>query len=1265
MEKSSLTAEALLKIYGSDEKKLLTEHPSLENLYAFSNQREGAIEWIDFQRGRKVLVINDRFGAVVGSLLKKGLDVTVIDKKQENLDFISERYDVSEEQLHFFKGSIAGFSKNTQFDYIILFGNVHGEGECVTEPSTFRSVNRLLADNGKFIFCVDNRFGIQFLAGTQSNEEQLSKFEIRQLMKSAGMNEMHFYYPIYDYRLPFSIYSDDCLPKKGEISRYLPAYNYPKYLNVDIATKFAQSGDTGDFVNMVNSFIVIGGKPERAIFVKYNRTRQDALRIKTVIERDEHGKLSVVKAALDEAGKKHILSFEDKYERLSKEETRVSYLKADISADGMSARFPFIMGETFTTLLGREIKDGEVPVDKINEALNWINGKSGTANHDAIFDNFIIAKNGLVGIDYEWVEDKTLERKYTCYRALHAFFESFKHRLYLRKEWEFMKLFDISIDEMKRFEKEEQEFQSKVHGDNQKIYLDNYIVEPKTDKLMNHLVRERNIAIGQMEGIKKIVKERDTTIRKMTEVKRLTDNHVTNLEAIIENLRAENVELSKLVNYYGNHLSLMTRVKRKLHKKIDEKYPEGSEGRKKLKYRKLAFTHPGQYLKLKLTKKGRNLIEGDFKVGEDYTKYGKLQFAVEENPKVSIIIPVYNQIHYTYACLASILENTKDVTYEVIIADDVSTDATKELDRFVEGIVISRNETNQGFLKNCNQAAKKAKGQYIMFLNNDTKVHPRWLSSLVELIESDESIGMVGSKLVYPTGQLQEAGGIIWSDGSGWNYGRLQDPDDCEYNYVKDVDYISGAAILLSYHLWKQIGGFDERFAPAYCEDSDLAFEVRKAGYRVCYQPASVVTHFEGISNGTDVNGSGLKRYQVENSIKLKEKWAKEFALQYENIGTPDPFRARERSKGKKIILFVDHYVPTYDKDAGSKTTFQYLKMLVKKGYIVKFLGDNFAHEEPYTSTLEQMGIEVLYGSKMAGDIWGWIERHQHDLHLVYLNRPHIATKYIDFIKEHTDLKVVYYGHDLHFLREYREYQLTGDPKLLESSEYWKSIEFMLMEKADMSYYPSEVEVECIHDIDPEIKVKAITAYVYDEFIDHCDKNYEENEGLLFVGGFAHPPNADAVLWFVNEIFPLIREKLKVNFYIVGSKASDEIKALHNPEQGIIFKGFVTDEELENLYQKNRLVVVPLRYGAGVKGKVIEALHNGSAIVTTSTGAEGIPYAQRIMEVVDDPEEFANTVVSLYQDIRHLQKMSQTALDYIKEQNSVDAAWSVISEEFE
>lgn len=296
-------------------------------------------------------------------------------------------------------------------------------------------------------------------------------------------------------------------------------------------------------------------------------------------------------------------------------------------------------------------------------------------------------------------------------------------------------------------------------------------------------------------------------------------------------------------------------------------------------------------------------------------QYNKLIFDVVVDPQVSIIIPVYNQWNYTYSCLASILQHTTDVSYEIIIADDMSTDETVNIVEYVENIIVVRDGMNRGFLLNCNNAAEHARGKYIFFLNNDTNVQTEWLSSLVKLAESDQKIGMVGSKLVYPDGRLQEAGGIIWNDASGWNYGRLDDPEKSEYNYVKEVDYISGAAILVRSKIWRELSGFDERYVPAYFEDSDLAFEVRRLGYKVVLQPKSIVVHFEGISHGTDTN-SGIKSYQVKNKEKFLEKWNVELNTDH-FLNAEHVFWARDRSASRKTIVVVDHYVPHYDKDAG------------------------------------------------------------------------------------------------------------------------------------------------------------------------------------------------------------------------------------------------------------------------------------------------------------------------------------------------------------
>lgn len=622
------------------------------------------------------------------------------------------------------------------------------------------------------------------------------------------------------------------------------------------------------------------------------------------------------------------------------------------------------------------------------------------------------------------------------------------------------------------------------------------------------------------------------------------------------------------------------------------------------------------------------------------------ELPVFESVTVSIIIPVHNKFDYTKRCIYSILKHSGTVTYEVIVADDASSDETLHIQELIKNTRINRNVPGLGFLKNCNAAAKLAKGEFVLLLNNDTVVQPGWLQPLVDLMNKDASIGMVGSKLVYPEGFLQEAGGIVWSDASGWNYGRMGFPDAPEYNYVKEVDYISGASIMLRTVLWNKLGGFDERYTPAYYEDSDLAFQIREQGLKVVYQPLSVVVHFEGISHGTDIT-TGIKEYQVKNKDTFYQKW-KDVLANNHSPNEQHLFSARDRSQFKKTILVIDHYVPEYDQDAGSKSTFQYLKLFVEMGLNVKFIGDNFMRKEPYTQTLQQMGIEVLYGFEYASNWQQWVCNNAARIDYCLINRPHIAEKYIDFIKTNTRARVIFYGHDLHFLREERQYAVAPQKGLLKSAADWKKRELTLFHKSDVVVYPSPMEVKLIKEIDDTINVHRIQMNIYEKNSSGKRTTYnDDSRDLLFVGGFNHPPNADAVLWFANEILPTVLKSIPdCKFIVVGSKVPKEIASLAS--EHIIIKGFVSDEELEQLYDACRIVVAPLRYGAGIKGKIIEAIYHRKAVVTTNVGAEGLDISGGQIVVADEASVFANTLISLYNNKQQLTNMFNEAPVFIQ-----------------
>ena len=636
----------------------------------------------------------------------------------------------------------------------------------------------------------------------------------------------------------------------------------------------------------------------------------------------------------------------------------------------------------------------------------------------------------------------------------------------------------------------------------------------------------------------------------------------------------------------------------------------------------------------------------------DYIKLSAPQWAA---PTVSIVIPVYNQFDYTYLCIKSILENSGTVKYEIIIADDCSSDLTTQIEDIISGLVVIHNKENLRFLLNCNNAAKSAKGKYILFLNNDTQVQNNWLQPLVDLIESSDDIGMVGSKLVYPDGKLQEAGGILWKDGSAWNFGNKDNPDLPQYNYVKEVDYISGAAIMIRHTLWKEIGGFDELFVPAYCEDSDLAFEVRKHGYKVLYQPKSVVVHFEGISNGTDTS-SGQKAYQIENQKKFFEKWKDILETEHYPNGE-NVFSARDKSGKKKTILIIDHYIPQYDKDAGSRTMDNFIRVLVGMGYNVKFLGDNFYYDPQYAPHYEQMGVEMICGNYYYNHWREWILDNSKVFDSILLSRPHISIKYIDFLRSNTHARLIYYVQDLHYLREEREYEITHDPECLKIAAEVKKQEFYLMEHSDFVLTPSTLEREIINKDIPGNKAEAIPIYCYTNFSKEAVELTDRNS-IIFVGGFTHRPNEDGILWFMENVWPTIENRLPdINLIIVGSNPTDKVKALER--SNVKVTGYVSDEELQRLYSCSRICIIPLRYGAGVKGKTLEALYQRIPIVSTSVGLEGLEGIQDYVIPADDAESFADQVITFYRDPVRAAKTAEQYHAYLQQHNSFNAIASI------
>lgn len=625
-----------------------------------------------------------------------------------------------------------------------------------------------------------------------------------------------------------------------------------------------------------------------------------------------------------------------------------------------------------------------------------------------------------------------------------------------------------------------------------------------------------------------------------------------------------------------------------------------------------------------------------------------------ETPLVSVIIPVYNHFQHTYHCLKSIADIADSTPFEVIVVDDCSTDDTPDSIKLISGIRYHRQSENGGFIRACNQGAQLATGRYLLFLNNDTQVNNGWLDSLVRTFEQHADVGLVGSQLRYPDGRLQEAGGIVFSDASGWNYGRLESADQPEVNHVRDVSYCSGASIMIPTDLFHELGCFDRRYVPAYYEDTDLAFAVRAAGLRVLYQPHSRVIHFEGISSGTDVN-SGVKQYQVVNQQKFADKWQQELTRQ------PAPGTAIEQARfqdRKPRILIVDACTPTPDQDSGSLRMLNMIQILQQLGYQVSFMPENMAHFGDYTEQLAQMGVECVYAPKYSSPV-DYLEQKGRYFTVIILSRYYVAQPLLASIKAYASQARCWFDTvDLHYLREQRMAELAGDKSALKAAGQTKSKELAVAKACDLTLVVSPYEQSVLAQEVPELSV-SVLSNIHE--IHGCHKDYHQRRDIVFIGGYQHTPNVDGICWFVADIWPKIHNQLpEVVLHIVGSKAPDKVKQLGR-QAGIQFHGFV--EDIAPMMTDIRIAVAPLRFGAGVKGKVNMSMSYGQPVVGTTVAVEGMftRHGEDVL-MADDADAFAEQVIQLYQDEALWQRLSTGGLNNVEQYFSFRAAKNVMAD---
>lgn len=642
---------------------------------------------------------------------------------------------------------------------------------------------------------------------------------------------------------------------------------------------------------------------------------------------------------------------------------------------------------------------------------------------------------------------------------------------------------------------------------------------------------------------------------------------------------------------------------------------------------------------------------------DKFIKSGAMLAFPRKKPILSIILVLFNNAPLSFSCVQSILKNVY-VDYEMIIVDNNSTDETPLLLDRVSGAAVIKNEENLHFIKANNQALEYVQGEYILFLNNDTEIAESAILSAMNTLKNNEKCGAVGGKLILPDGTLQEAGSIIWSDGSCLGYGRGQNHKLPEFNFKRVTDYCSGAFLLTKAALFREHRGFDKRFEPAYYEETDYCLWLQQKGLQVVYDPGAVVHHFEFGSGASDEAMILQQKNQRVFCIKHDEQLKKHYKYDLSAILSA---RFGALRKGRKKVLYIEDRIPHVDLGAGFPRANTIVRFIKELDYDLTIYPLNFPNEDSWNDAYRDIDpyIEIArgYGLSQLGQ---FINERKNYYDIIWISRPHNmerAAEHIAPLKGRC--KIVYDAEAIFAERDILQKELNG--QIISSTE--KNIlyenELKLSDMADTIITVSE------NDALKFINFGQNDVFVLSHVLESnkMAPGFDSREGLLFVGNMDYDdsPNVDSVIWFVEEIFPIIKKEIpSITLDLVGTANSSRIRLIN--KEGVFIHGKV--KYLSLFYNKCRIFIAPTRYAAGIPFKIHEAASFGLPVVATDLlrCQLGWNHKKELLAAETDKLDFAQKIIKLYYDKELWNKIQKNAMNFIRNEMSPDAYKRKITE---